>query len=378
MRQRDSLFYMQKALELARKGEGYTSPNPMVGAIVVKNDKIIGKGYHQCYGGPHAEAYALKEAGDKARDATLFVTLEPCSHFGKTPPCSEKVIKFGVKKAVIAMVDPNPEVAGSGIEQLKKAGIEVEVGVLEEEAWRLNEVFIKYITSKYPFVYLKTAQTLDGYLATKTGDSKWITNEKARLVGHQLRHRVDGIMVGINTVLNDDPSLTTRLPDKDSKDSIRIVIDSRLEMPLSCRIINQKSDAKTIIVTANKGNKTKKQQLQKKARVELLSVDLNKKGRIPLKEVLKELHKQGISSILVEGGGKVNHSFLQEGLVDKIYTFIAPKILGGSDGIASFSGSGPELMFEAKKLKGVEFQIMDNNILIIGKIQEESEICLPE
>jgi diaminohydroxyphosphoribosylaminopyrimidine deaminase/5-amino-6-(5-phosphoribosylamino)uracil reductase len=361
------VYYIKKALELARKGEGYTSPNPLVGAIVVKDGEIIGKGYHQYYGGPHAEVYALDEAGEQAKGATIYVTLEPCSHYGKTPPCSLKIIKSGIKRVVVAMEDPNPLVAGRGIDELKKAGIEVETGILEKEARLLNEAFLKYITSEYPFVYLKTAQTLDGYLATRTGDSQWITNKKARLWGHRLRHRVDAILVGIGTILKDDPALTTRLPGRKGKDSIRIVLDARLETPLDARILNQTSDTSTIIVTGDQIAEGRLAMYSNLEQVEILSLPLNKEGRIPLRELLKKLHVRGISSLLVEGGGRVNYSFLKEGLVDKLYCFIAPVILGGNDGISTFSGKGPDRIVEISKLKEVEYQLLDDNLLLIGK-----------
>ncbi len=361
------LFYMRKALELARKGEGYTSPNPLVGALVVKDGVIIGQGYHQYYGGPHAEVYALDEAGEQAQGATLYVTLEPCSHYGKTPPCSLRVIKSGIKRAVIAMVDPNPRVAGRGIRELKEAGIEVVVGLLEKEASLMNEVFLKYITAEYPFVYLKTAQTMDGYLATKTGDSKWITNEKSRLWGHKLRHRVDAILVGIGTILKDNPVLTTRLPDKKGKDCIRIILDARLETPLEASILNKNSNASIIIITGDQVELEKVEIYANLEGVEVVTLRLTKDGRVPLKELLKKLHTRGISSLLVEGGGKVNYSFLKEGLVDRLYCFIAPVILGGNDGIAAFSGTGPERMAQISRLKEVEYQLLGDNILVSGK-----------
>lgn len=362
------IFYMKKTIGLAKKGEGNTSPNPMVGALVVKSGKIVGRGYHKYYGGPHAEVYALEEAGNKAEGATIYVNLEPCSHYGKTPPCSSKIIKAGIKRAVIAMVDPNPRVAGNGIKQLRSAGIEVEVGILKKEAAKLNEAFIKYITSDLPFIYLKTAQTLDGYLATKSGDSKWITNQKARLIGHQLRHKVDAILVGIGTVIEDDPQLTTRLKDGRGKDSIRIIIDAELEIPLEARVINQESNVNTIIVCGDKVDEIKKEKLIKKENVEILSLPLNAEHRIPLKKLLTIVHDRCISSVLVEGGGKINYSFLKMNLVDKIYAFIAPKILGGNDGISVFSGDGPESMSEVRKIKEVEYRIVGDNILVMGKI----------
>jgi diaminohydroxyphosphoribosylaminopyrimidine deaminase / 5-amino-6-(5-phosphoribosylamino)uracil reductase len=363
-----NIKYMEMALTLAKKGEGYTSPNPMVGAVVVKNGNIVGKGYHHFYGGPHAEVYALDDAGNMADGADIYVNLEPCSHYGKTPPCVLKIIQSGIKRVIIGMEDPNPLVSGRGIKMLQDEGIEVIVGVLEKKSRDLNEVFIKHMKSEFPFVKLKIAQTLDGFIATKNGDSKWITNEKSRLYGHKLRHGVDAILVGINTVLKDNPALTTRLPGNKGKDSIRIVLDTRLSISPEARIINQKSEAKTIIVTSNDIDTEKKEILMKKDNVEILSLDLNNKDLIPLKELLKILHKREISSILVEGGSYVNSSFLKEGLVDKIYTFIAPCVLGGNDGISSFSGSGVITMDSVIKLKNVVYKKLGDNILTIANI----------
>jgi len=370
----DDQKYMARALNLARRGAGSTSPNPMVGAVVVKDGEIIGEGYHQQYGGPHAEVFALEAAGEAARGADIYVTLEPCSHYGKTPPCAQKVIDSGIKRAVIAMVDPNPEVAGRGIEMLKEAGIEVEVGLFQEKAEVLNESFLKYIQSEYPFVYLKKAQTLDGYIATSTGDSKWITNSKARLEGHKLRHRVDAIMVGIGTVLADDPSLTARLEDKNGIDPLRIILDPLLDIPLDAKIINQQSEAETLIICADDfpparaaAIHAKKKKLMEKEQVQLLSFKAENDGYFQLREILKSLHQRKISSLLVEGGARLSHTFLQEDLVDKFYYFIAPKIYGGSDGIASFCGSGPKMMSAAVELKITEQKNLGDNILLIGE-----------
>ena len=363
--------YMERALELAKLGEGSTSPNPMVGAVVVKDGKIVGEGYHQKYGGPHAEVFALKEAGEKAIGADIYVSLEPCSHYGKTPPCAQKLINTGIKRAVIAMVDPNPEVAGRGIEMLREAGIEVELGLLKEEAQNLNEIFLKYIKSDYPFVYLKKAQTLDGYIASSSGDSKWITNSAARLEGHKLRHRVDAIMVGIGTVLADNPSLTARLESKNGIDPIRIILDPLLEIPLTAKIINQKSTAKTLIITSDNLNNSaaqiKKEKLLKKKQVEILTFETDNTNYFNLKKLLIELRDRKISSVLVEGGAKLSHTFLKENLVDKFYYFIAPKIYGGSDGIASFCGEGPKMMSDAVELEILEQKNIDDNILLIAK-----------
>lgn len=361
--------YMQRALDLAKLGERKCSPNPMVGAVVVKDGKIVGEGYHKEYGGPHAEAFALKEAGEKSLGADIYVSLEPCSHYGKTPPCAQKLIDMGIKRAVVAMVDPNPEVAGKGIEMLREAGIKVELGLFKKEAQKLNEIFLKYIQSDYPFVYLKKAQTLDGYIASKTGDSKWITNSAARLEGHKLRHRVDAIMVGIGTVLADDPSLTARLESKKGIDPLRIILDPKLEIPAAAKIINQKSSAKTLIITAQNNDPeilAKREKLSQKKDVEIISFETEEKY-FDLKEILKRLKKRKISSLLVEGGAKLSHTFLEENLIDKFYYFIAPKIYGGSDGIASFCGSGPKLMSNAVELKILEQKVLDDNILLIAE-----------
>ncbi len=360
-------YYMKKVLELAKKGEGYTSPNPMVGAVVVKDGEIVGKGYHQYYGGPHAEVYALDEAGDKAKGATIYVNLEPCSHYGKTLPCSLKIINSGIKRVVAAMKDPNPKVAGRGFEMMRNEGIKVDVALMQKEAKKLNEIFIKHISSDYPFVILKSAQTLDGYLATSKGDAKWVTSKKARLYGHKLRHKVDAILVGINTVINDNPSLTTRLENKEGKDAIRIVLDSNLKISEKAKIINQESEAKTFIICGENIDKEKKKILKEKEKVEIISFKLKEKGNIPLKKLLRFLHdKKDISSILVEGGGKVNYSFLEENLIDKYYNFIAAKILGGSDGVSVFSGNGPVKMKEAISLKEVEKEKVGKDFLIKG------------
>lgn len=370
----DDQKYMARALNLAEMGEGAVSPNPMVGAVIVKDGEIVGEGYHQEYGGPHAEVIALEEAGEKAAGAAMYVTLEPCSHFGKTPPCTLKIIDNDLKKVVVAMQDPNPQVAGRGVKRLREAGIEVEVGLLKKQVVELNEIFLKYIQSDYPFVYLKKAQTLDGYIASKTGDSKWITNSQARLEGHKLRHRVGGIMVGIGTVLADDPSLTARLKNKKGIDPERIIIDPLLEMPPDAQIINQSSDAGTIIVCAEEFPPAdaaaileKKKTLTGKENVKIITLPTDEDNLFNLDELLKKLAGMNISSILVEGGGKLSHSFLEENLIDKFYYFIAPKIYGGNDGVASFCGSGPELMSEAVELKILENKSLGDNILLIAE-----------
>lgn len=371
MNKKNDEYYMKKALKLAAKGEGYTTPNPLVGAVVVKNDKIVGKGYHKKAGEPHAEVHALNQAGEKAAGATLYVNLEPCCHLGKTPACSLKIINSKISRLVVAMEDPNPVVAGKGIQDLEEAGIEIKTGVLEQEAKELNEIFIKHMTEEEPFIILKTGQTLDGYLATRTGDSRWVTNEKARKYGHQLRHKVDGILVGVGTVISDNPRLTTRLDDKDGKDPIRIVLDSKLRTPTNANIINEDSESPTFIVTTEDYDREKYKKLNKLNNLSIIVLIKDSNGRIDLEQLLKELYKKEITSILIEGGGKVNHSFLETGLIDKIYCFIAPKLLGGNDGIASFNGPGVKKMNNAYELKNIEYELLDGNILCKGEIREE-------
>jgi len=248
----DYNFYMEKALKLAKKGEGKVNPNPKVGAIVIKDNKIIGEGYHKYFGGPHAEVYALREAGEKAKGATIYVTLEPCSHYGKTPPCAKAIVKAGIAKAVIAMKDPNSLVQGRGIDILKQNGIEVVTDIMEKESKELNEVFIKYITKKEPFVVLKTASTLDGKIATKKGESKWITGEESRYRVHQIRNDLSGIMVGIGTIIKDNPLLTTRI--EEGRSPKAIIVDSNLRIPLESKIL-ETINARSIYIAITKKNK---------------------------------------------------------------------------------------------------------------------------
>src|SRR6056297_2015385 len=272
---------MKKALELARLGEGYTSPNPLVGALIVKKGKIIAEGYHEKYGENHAEVNAFLDASEDVKGADMYVTLEPCSHQGKTPPCADRIVKEGIKRVFIGMKDPNPLVAGRGVEILEKNGIEVKYGILEKEAVELNEIFIKYITENKPFCILKTAMSLDGKIATSSGDSKWISNKKSRKYVHQLRHRFSGIMIGIGTVIADDPMLTTRLENKKGKDPHRIVVDTEGRIPLDSKVLNQKSKSKTIIATTEKISPEKIENLKEKNAEVILTplknnkVDLN-------------------------------------------------------------------------------------------------------
>ena len=354
--------YMKIALELAGRAEGYTSPNPLVGAVVVKNGKIVGQGYHMKAGNPHAEVHALNDAGESAKGATLYVTLEPCCHYGRTPPCTEAVIKAGISRVVTALTDPNPLVAGQGLKRLRDAGIEVVSGVLAQEAARQNEVFLKYITTKLPFVALKAAVSLDGKIATATGESKWITGPQSREYTHRLRHKYDAILVGVNTVLADDPSLTTRLPDGGGIDPIRVVLDSRCRTPLNAKILTQKSNAVTIIATTPNADTDKVQALQA-AGAEVLVVP-GSGDKVDIVNLLKELAKKSITGILVEGGAAVHGAFLTAKMVDKVYWFIAPIIIGGNAAPGAVGGKGIKKLSEAVRLDNITVKRFGEDICI--------------
>jgi diaminohydroxyphosphoribosylaminopyrimidine deaminase / 5-amino-6-(5-phosphoribosylamino)uracil reductase len=361
-------FFMNMALELSERGRGFTSPNPMVGAVVVRNSEVVGTGYHEYAGGPHAEVNALNDAGELAKGSTLYVTLEPCNHFGRTPPCTEKILESGIIRVVVAMQDPNPDVTGGGIRFLREKGIQVDVGIEEKQALRLNEVFIKYVQTKRPFVILKAAATLDGRIATRTGDSKWVTGPSARNFAHTVRHAVDGIMVGIGTVNQDDPSLTTRLEGVKCKDPIRIVLDTRLSISENARLLNIKSDAKTFLVTGNDVPDKKRQRLEKHG-VTIIESRL-KDGFIDLDSLMVHLGTMGITSLLIEGGGQVAASALICGIVDKILFFYAPKILGGDDGVPICKGPGPHQMSECIQIQHILIHRFDDDILIEGYIRK--------
>ncbi len=360
-------FYMQQALTIAAYAKGRTSPNPLVGAVVVKDGRIVGQGWHRKAGTEHAEVHALRQAGELANGADIYVTLEPCSHHGKTPPCCEAIINANIKRVIVAMRDPNPLVAGRGLQKLCDAGIEVIEGVCTDIAMRLNEVFFKWITDKQPFIALKTAMTLDGKIAAATGDSKWITNEKSRNFVHHLRDIYDGILVGIGTVLADNPSLTARL-DGPSKNPIRIIVDSRARIPLEAIVVTDKS-AHTIIAITPHAPEDKVQQLIQ-AGVEVLVIQ-EKNGQVYLPELLQRLGEKDICSILVEGGATLNYSFFVDQLVDKMYCFIAPKIIGGGQSPTPVGGEGIPCMKDAYRLKHLTTQMFDHDILVTAYIDKE-------
>ncbi len=359
--------YMKLALSLAEKAKGRTSPNPMVGAVIVHDGQIVGSGYHQKAGTPHAEIHAIASAGNKAKGATIYVNLEPCSHYGRTGPCTQSIIEAGISRVVIAMLDPNPKVNGKGKEILEKHGIEVKSGVLEKEAKELNYAFIKYITTGLPFVILKSAMSLDGKIATISGHSKWITSEESRNMVHRIRNEVDAILVGIETVIKDDPLLTTRLPDGSGRDCIRIVLDSNARIPLSSKILNIESSAKTIIAVTKNAPSDRVSELKKHAEILTVS-DIN--GKVDLVDIMLKLGKMEITSVLIEGGAEVNASALKQNIVDKIMIFIAPKIIGGRKAIGPIGGDGILNVSDAIKVDSLSVSRVGEDILITGFIKK--------
>lgn len=357
---------MAQAIAIARNAEGRTSPNPLVGAVIVKNGRVVATGWHRKAGTPHAEVHALNMAGELARGATAYVSLEPCAHYGRTGPCAKALVEAGVSRVVVAMEDPNPKVAGKGIAILREAGIEVQVGVLEQEARELNEVFLKWITTGKPFVALKTAMSLDGKIATAAGESQWITNEVSRHFTHRLRDVYDGILVGINTALKDDPSLTTRLPEYEGKNPVRIVVDSQCRLPVTSRLV-QDGAARTIVAVTEQAAE------ERVAALEAAGAEVLRAGagpQVDMELLMQQLGKLRICSVLVEGGGTVNFALLQAGLVDRVYAFIAPKLLGGRNALTPVEGDGFAELAQAVELEQLTTQDMQGDILITGLVKK--------
>ena len=356
--------FMREALRQARKGLGRTSPNPAVGAVVVRDGRILAKGYHRKAGLAHAEVEVLSKLGGRADGGTLYVNLEPCNHYGRTPPCTEAILGSGLKRVVVGMNDPNPLVSGGGNEFLRQRGIDVTTGVLEMECRQLNEAFIKFVTSGRPFVAVKSALTIDGWTATSGGHSKWITNEKSRQFVHRLRDQVDAVMVGIGTVLADNPLLTARLKRTSGKDPLRIIVDTNLRTPLNAKILNHDSLSDTIIVVGSQVRDRELKRFQKKG-VSTLVCPM-KTGMVDLAALMGILGKMSVTSLLVEGGSLIAGSMLRERLVDKFYIFKAPKILGGGDGVPMAAGPGSKRMDECLVLKDIHVRRFDDDILVVG------------
>ncbi|MBO6058367.1 MAG: bifunctional diaminohydroxyphosphoribosylaminopyrimidine deaminase/5-amino-6-(5-phosphoribosylamino)uracil reductase RibD [Bacteroidales bacterium] len=378
--------FMRRAIELAKKGGGYVRPNPLVGCVVVKDDEIIAEGYHEKYGEFHAERNALTRCKTETKGASLYVTLEPCCHYGKTPPCTEIIIEKGIKKVFVGILDPNLLVAGKGVKILQDAGIEVEVGLCENEIREMNKVFLKYITTKRPYVIMKTAMTLDGKIAAHTGDSKWVTNEESRKMVHELRSELAGVVVGIGTVLADDPMLTCRL-EGEHHQPVRIVVDSNLRIPVDSQLVKTANEYRTIVACRHFDRSE-----AERSEVEKSSLNVNKQkgfldslrslemtgvehlecqsnnNHVDINDLMTKLGAMGIDSLLLEGGGTLNAAFLEAGCVDEVWAFIAPKIIGGEGAKTPVSGKGIDKMSEAINLQDIDIQNINGDILIKGKI----------
>jgi diaminohydroxyphosphoribosylaminopyrimidine deaminase / 5-amino-6-(5-phosphoribosylamino)uracil reductase len=358
--------YMKLALSLAARGAGWVSPNPMVGAVVVKGGQVVGRGYHRRAGAPHAEVEALRSAGEAARGADLYVTLEPCNHQGRTPPCTQAILASGVRRVIIAARDPNPQVTGGGAEFLAAQGVEVHEGLLAAEAQRLNEAWLHYVNTGRPWVIAKAACSLDGKIATVGGESQWLTGEAARALGHRLRHRLDAIVVGIGTVLADNPQLTTRRPrgQGTGRDPIRVVLDSRLRLPLTSRLLHLESAAPTWVATTNQAPKDAIRALEARgAQVLVLPAEA---GRVSVSALLEELGRRQVQSLLVEGGAETLGTFFDQRLVNQFYFFYAPKILGGQQAPGMVGGQGIIHLGQAHIARDLSVRRVGGDLLVSG------------
>lgn len=361
--------YMRLALRLAKKGTGRTSPNPLVGAVVVKGKTIVGRGYHHRAGEPHAEVLALRQAGRKGRGATLYLNLEPCAHFGRTPPCTQAILAASIRRVVAGMKDPNPVVSGRGIRQLRRGGVTVDVGILREECRELNGPFSKFITTGKPFVTLKAAISLDGKVATRSGDSRWVSSQASRNYVHRLRQAMDAVMVGIGTVLKDDPLLTVRLPGgKKPHQPLRVVVDSRLRIPLHSQLVRTAGLYPTLIATTRAASSSRRKWLAQ-ANVEILILENDAQGHVSLKALMKELARRGVVSVLLEGGSTLTASAVREEVVDRLLFFLAPKIIGGERAPGVVGGEGILRLKDAKPVKILKVRRMGPDFLIEGAME---------
>jgi diaminohydroxyphosphoribosylaminopyrimidine deaminase / 5-amino-6-(5-phosphoribosylamino)uracil reductase len=363
-------IFMKDAVGLAVRGRGRTSPNPMVGAVVVKDDEIVGAGYHEYVGGPHAEVNALAGARGKTSDATLYVTLEPCNHQGRTPPCTHAIIRSGVSRVVIGVADPNPHVGGGGADYLRKRGMRVDMGILEDECRLLNQVFLKHVKTGLPYVTLKVAATLDGRIATRTGESRWISNERSRRFVQELRFAADGVLVGISTALADDPQLTVRIRKKPPRrQPIRIVLDSQLRLPLASHLVQTARDVPVWVACAENAPR-ERESLLEAAGVVVLRLPAED-GRVDLRSLLKECGGRQLTSLLVEGGGRVLGAFLDQQLADSCYFFYAPKVLGDAEAIPMVQG-GPRLaMTDALQVHDLRVKRFGEDVMLSGRFHKE-------
>lgn len=360
-------MYMERALALAAKGRGTTTPNPMVGAVIVKDGRIIGEGYHIRAGEGHAEVNAFKNATEDMTGATMYVTLEPCSHYGKTPPCADKIVEKKIGRVVVGALDPNPLVAGRGIEKIRNAGIPVITGILAEKSVALNEVFMKYIVTKRPFVVLKAAMSLDGKIATAEGESQWISCEASREEVHRLRHELTGIMAGIGTVQADDPMLNCRIPG--GKQPIRIIVDSHLQIPENSKLVSSAKEYPLIVATVENSDAVKKERLEA-CGAQIVEMPADPDGHVDLNILMERLGEMKIDSILLEGGGRLAEGALQAGIVDKVQFYIAPMLIGGENAKTPVEGRGISALSKAWHISDWKAETIGNDIKIIGYIKE--------
>lgn len=363
-------FYMKRALELAEKGIGRTAPNPLVGAVIVKNGRIIGEGWHEKFGEPHAEVNAIHNAVENPEGAELYVTLEPCCHYGKTPPCTDLLIQKKVRRVVVGVRDPDPRVAGGGIQRLREAGIEVTVGVLEQDCTNLNEVFFHFTKTRRPFVVVKAAMSLDGKIAAPSGESRWITGEAARRDVHHLRNRYSAIMAGVETVIRDDPELTCRL--EDGRNPKRIILDSRLRIPLESKVLNDPAE-NPVLIACDEGAAP-----EAADRLEAMGAELlycrNRNGRIDLADLMEKMGSRSIDSILLEGGGTVNGSAFSQGIVHKVILYVAPMVIGGETSKTAVAGPGFLRLDQAYPLRFESVEQIGEDLKIIAYRKEEEHV----
>lgn len=356
--------FMLRAMELAERGKGFVNPNPLVGALIVRGDRIIGEGWHEYYGGLHAERNAFKNCIEDPRGATLYVTLEPCCHHGKTPPCVDAVIEQGIARVVVGLEDPNPLVAGKGLEKLVNAGIEVVAGVEEEVLREQNRVFLKYIATGLPWVALKTAMTLDGKIAAFTGDARWVTGDDARLRVHRMRSEYMGIMVGSGTVKTDDPLLNCRL-EGEHRQPVRIVVDSKASVAFDSQVVRTARVFPLLVAHTVQADEEQLEMIQEAGGGTLLCEE--KDGRVDITDLLKKLGARGIDSVLLEGGGELNYTFVKAGVIDEVYAFIAPKIVGGRAAKTPVEGEGFKRMGEALELSPFAVEAIGRDILLMAR-----------
>jgi diaminohydroxyphosphoribosylaminopyrimidine deaminase / 5-amino-6-(5-phosphoribosylamino)uracil reductase len=368
-------WHMRRALELAANGQGFVEPNPMVGCVIARGAEIIGEGWHGRFGGPHAEVEALRLAGPRAAGATMYVTLEPCSHFGKTPPCTKAVLASGVKRVVIGMKDPFPQVAGAGAAELQRGGVEVEFGLLELEARRLNAPYLKLLATGRPWIIAKWAMSLDGKMATAGGESRWISNEKSREVVHKLRGRMDAIIVGRETALKDDPLLTARRHGHASvatppgpRTAVRVVLDTRASLSLDSKLVRTVAEAPVLIAAGKEGPATNRRRLSDAGCEVFECAGETHVDR--LHSLLEEMGRRRMTNVLVEGGGRVLGSLLEAGQIDEVHVFIAPKVIGGTQAAVPFAGSGVEQMSEALCIDVPEMEQIGDDVYVHGRVKK--------